>query len=174
MNQIKKDENFSVWMFFKKDKGKGICQVCGKGISCTGSSTSGMIRHLHGKHKIDKLNFKEMFETLKLPQNTLLKNFIKERNSDQMTTEENLIIDLVVQDRIPLQTIVLSKTINFLFGKINMSIPKCANTIKNLVISQAIIQKSKIKKEIEYLLSVNQKFSVSLDEFIGISNKRYM
>ena len=43
-----------VWNYFTKNESEEIanCNKCTKPISCKGNSTSGMIRHLSGKHQI--------------------------------------------------------------------------------------------------------------------------
>lgn len=43
-----------VWQHFEKNgKDSAKCKKCGDPISCKGSNTSGMLKHLRTKHKIE-------------------------------------------------------------------------------------------------------------------------
>jgi len=138
-------KGFSAWLFFEKNKDKSKCIICGKLISTPSSSTTGMIRHLEAIHTITKTNFQQKLEDLNLPINPILKFC---RSKDEIlfeNDEQELLVHLIVLDRIPLNTIVRSKSLNYLFRKLNFTFPKSANTLKKMILEQ----KKKIAKNIE-------------------------
>ncbi len=172
MTKLKNLENsFNIWDFLtslEDEKNVARCKKCGKKLKCGGGSTSGLNRHLQGQHGIDKNNFQEYLP--KLDRENTLHPFILQKHS----VPQQIMTKLIVLDRIPLNTIVRSTSLRFLFEQLSFNLPNSSTTLNSSITKQALNLKMFYKDEIMLLINKGKKFSISFDEYTGINTIKYL
>ena len=104
------------------------------------------------------------------PQQGVLTQFFK---PDKQSVG-HVLAKLAAEDRIPFNTIANSKEINAGLRARGLKVPSTANGIKNAVFSYASEIEDKLRHQIKERLAQDGRYSVSLDEYTSISNRRYM
>ncbi len=160
---------FNIWCYFKKQSDmKAACLICGKLISCRGSSTTGINRHLNAIHGVNKFTYKDKEIKLLSRSNNTLDNIFTPISKDDM------LIKLITLDGIPINTIVKSETINAGLLSMGYKIPKSGNSIRKTVEEKFEGIKNKIIEDIKNLLKKGKKFSISIDEYTTINNQKIL
>lgn len=166
-------ENSFAWEYFiKKSTDTAACKLCAKTISCKGKSTSGLIRHLKGIHnkQLEKvLPREEPPEKVRKSQSTL-HQYASNKKDDM-----GLIVSkLAAIDGFSIRSITRSSFIRESMLQRGFSLPKTERDVQNLIIEQFLKVKSDIKHDIEAKLNDKCRFSLVMDEWTSIKNRRYL
>lgn len=184
-----------VWKYFKK-KGveKAQCNRCPKILSCKGSSTSGLLRHLSTVHSI---NLKKQPEEVlsdnastsassptpgtskssqgpqpskkrKAPMQTSIDKHLKKPN-----TMAETISKLAATDGLSIRAITNSEVIRSFASQAGLNIPKCESQVMKIIIDFAEEKKQEIISILNKYLKNDKRLSISLDEWTSIRNRRY-
>ena len=141
-----------VWKYYKKVlPNHVICNICGQKLSCTGSSTSSLKRHLDSNHPFIKNSSKAN----KISSDTItedemtdlpLKPFLRPKNNLKKKMEED-ICRMAACDFISLKSIALSSTLHSAFkAKGYQNFPKSPSTISSIIKTHAAEKKQKLFK----------------------------
>ena len=144
------------------------CDYCHRKLKCIGSSTSGVKRHLEEQHHI-KLNSEAKRPKYSSNQPSItghipiITNSLGERLSRYAAV-----------DGFSIHAITNSEQIRDYLRIKGFSVPKThGGTMKEIKkFSEEI--KEKTRKTIKKMIENNQRFSVDLDEYTGINNRRFM
>lgn len=169
-----------VWKYFVKqvELESATCKECKTQIKCRGWSTSGLIRHLQNKHKIDKpvaSNAKRIIEenaatsNKRQSQQTLSSFFTKQKE-----TCEEIIAKLVTLDGISINSITKSEFIRNSLRDKGYTLPKNPSHVMDLVHKQYNKIKELLCSDIVSQLHSGSRFSLSLDEYTSLNNRRYL
>lgn len=167
----------SVWKYFVKEgKDQAKCLKCpNKVLSCKGSSTSGLIRHLDAIHKINLQKRRQLFdsdgssgsqnkdENLNTSHNSVLK-FVQRKSMAEIVAR------LVASDH----GICKSEFIRQSLKDRQYNLPKDKTNIMKLVHSYYETAKSNVMKKIRNHTSIDGRFSLTLDEWTSMRNRRYL
>jgi hypothetical protein len=159
-----------VWNHYKRDGDTATCNKCMKKITCKGSTTTPMINHLKLIHSIilkeydsgESSNKKAKFETV-----PSVLNYLKRQELDEIVSR------LVAEDGITVNTITKSSFIRESISSRGYSLPTHPSSNMKLVIS--FFNKIKIQqiKTISDAKKYNKRFSLTLDEWTSLANKRF-
>lgn len=164
--------NFTVWKYFKvKDANSATCSLCSKILSCKGKSTSGLKRHLKSKHQLPKEA--EEIES-DGPQNIAIRHRSNIQNIFSCNKIDDIVAKLVAVDGFSIRSVCNSEFIRESFSIRGMSLPKSETTIKTLIFNKFEVIKMEIKKKIHREIKENCRFSVVLDEWTSLRNRRYL
>lgn len=93
------------------------------------------------------------------------------KSSDSM---EMIVSRLVALDGLPISKFCTSEDLRKLFKKCGHNLPNSPSTITNIILNQKEVMKNNLNKKIREMKDNNKKFSVTLDEYTSLKNKRYM
>lgn len=175
-------ESFA-WMYFSKNVKEevAVCNKCKIPIKCRGWSTSGLIRHLKNKHGIDKSVVVPV--TAKRPavddgvsSSSGKKNTVQQKLSFfiRKDTREELVTKLAAVDGFSINAITKSVFIRQSFTDKGLVLPKSPSDVMGLIHTQYCIVKDRIYSEIHSRVSAGSRFSLSLDEYTSLNNRRYL
>ena len=85
-----------------------------------------------------------------------------------------IISDLIAVDGLTPNQIIQSNFIKKAFESQGYECPKSASSVSNIVIDEGTKRSERIKEEIKKDLADNKKYSILLDEWTSIANRRYM
>jgi hypothetical protein len=171
-------ESFA-WKYFVKceKEDSAVCNKCKSVLKCKGWSTSGLIRHLSKKHNINKpsdilgkrpAEEEASTSNKRLPVQTKLTFAIRKETCAEIVTK------LATLDGISINSITKSQFIRqSLFDK-GFCLPKNPSHVMDLVHSQYDNIKDRVCSEITSCLNSGSRFSLSLDEYTSLNNRRYL
>lgn len=182
-----------VWQYFDKTENneEAKCKKCSVLIKCKGCSTSGLLRHLKNKHSIDKPSAevsacvnsaakRDREADPKTNPSKCLKSTSYQptlvsfmRKVSKITMEE-MISKLVAVDGFPISAISKSEFIRHSFSDKGFNLPKNPNRIMQMVYKQYETIKDEVIREIEQSINHGKRFSLTLDEYSSLKNKRYL
>lgn len=188
-----------VWKYFKKkDKDNAQCSRCPKILSCKGSSTSGLARHLEKVHNIvikpDSTSATSSASTIPLPPNEPSTSSAplteavcspiptKKIKSEQSSLERyfqkppklsEIVAELAAKDGLTIRQITCSQYIRKSLLKDNLILPKNESHVMNLILSFFEEQKLSVISTLNKLIKEGSRFSITLDEWTSIRNRRY-
>lgn len=175
-----------VWKYLKKIQNKESvqCLICPKILSYKGSSTSVLLKHLDKVHKIKigKHNLTcenevpssssqseaEQSSSL-VPKRPRITNFFQ-----PCTKISEIIARLVAQDGISIRAITRSKFIREAFHNKQLTLPKSEGKTMELVLEYYEQQESSMVSKLQTIISSDGKFSLTLDEWTSLKNRRYL
>lgn len=171
-----------VWKHFKKEVGEAQCMMCPKKLKYTGGSTSGLIRHLQNIHKISLICSKESI--VENNNNTDEKNCSAKTNPDTSSnsitnymakkTLPEILSRLAAVDGISIRCICKSTFIRESFAQRKMNLPKYETDIKNIILKFYNEVKDTMINKISSQVQKNERFSITLDEWTSVAQKRYL
>lgn len=186
-----------VWKHFEKvNKEVAKCKSCNASLSCKGSSTGGLIRHLNARHKIEikvkaseptpPPNKKRCAEaesgepSTSLPPpttptasgNGLLKYVTRQSKSKPM---DELLAELVAVDGFAPYAIAKSSFIRDSMKSRGYELPHSSHNIMSNHVMKFFEQaKRETIDRIKELREEGKRFSMTLDEWSSIRNRRYL
>lgn len=174
------------WNYYdKNDKEESAkCKKCNAKIMCRGWSTSGLLRHLKNKHAIEKppeytaKRFADdggdsgessvSSDNKRKPSQTKITSFLKQ------DTREQIVSKLVAVDGFSVNAITNSSFIREALRDKGYSLPRNPNLVMEIIYKQYDVTKAKMKQEICDTLKMGSRFSLSIDEYSSLRNKRYL
>lgn len=169
------------WQYFKKGKSNAdmaVCNICAKTLSCKASATTGLRRHLEGVHG---------FKRTENPSTNVIKDNDYQVDKRARHSTEETIVKFLRRSTLPEEVATLAVIDRFTFKQISQSrlirqalsdkgykLPKNPSDIMNLMIDFYNDKKQLLINKISDLKLKNVKFSVSIDEWTGTNNRRYM
>ena len=184
MSEKDKHKTF-VWEYFDRAIGKGIsdeakCKKCAAIIKCTGGSTSGLLRHLKSKHSIEKPSPTQSADSSETQSGSSSKRFKSACSQPTLqsfmkkNTREEMVAKLIALDGFPPSAVSKSEFIRQAFSDKGMLLPKNPTHVMQLVYKQYEITKDVVMMEMQRSLKSGKRFSLSLDEYSSLQNKRYL
>lgn len=172
----------SPWHYFNRTAAKdvAVCKQCSKIIKAAGGSTSGLHNHLKSQHKINLLKRgKEKSEatstsiqTVDVDSPSKMTSYLKKTVDGSFPA---VVARMTARDGIPFIKFCTSQDLRtLLIAKGYRDIPKSLHTIKNIVLQYANKIKQDVVNEISQHKLSNEAFSLTLDEWTSIKNRRYM
>ena len=180
------------WQYFVKsnEEESAKCSKCKKKILCKGWSTSGLVRHLKNIHNIKSSDIVES-ELCQHPETSGLKRSLSSNEPStssgmhskqqkityfikKQQTREEMVANLVAVDRLSVNTITRSDFIRQSFLDKGFQLPKSPSAVMDLVYKQFELVTEDIRSEIQREIKNGKKFSVTLDEYSSLRNKRYL
>lgn len=170
-----KEKKSTVWNYFlqnAKDCNRLKCKKC-SAIFTNQRATTSYRYHLQHVHGID-ITFsqsepKENTERSKSIQPSIAK-FCKPKEP----TEKEILADLAAIDRISFATLAKSKQLHHGWNKQGLQMPTSPTGVRNVVVGYAKEKKQTLTQVLTALSQQNVRFSLSLDEYTSIKNRRYM
>ena len=155
-----------VWKHYEKDCSESICKICGNKTQFTGSTT-GMWYHLGQKHGIKKPQDKK--ETRKPAAKTAPKisTFFKESISEVFSK-------LAALDRFSFNALTKSTFIWSAMTEKGYNFPKKHKQAIQLVKNFSASVKAELKNQLNSLLLTGEHFSITLDEYTSLKNRRFL
>ena len=169
---ISTPKDTGVWLHIERHKTNTDtrCKLCKKVFK--GSWTSTLRYHLEKIHglEIEKTESKE--KTAKGPQcsQPSISTMFRAKTDDAGL----VLARLCALDRIPFATIAKSKDIMAGLKARGLKIPESDNGIRNIVFQFYVSIKEKLKTDIAEKIKNDERFSISLDEYTLLNNRRYM
>lgn len=177
-----------VWKHFKKNSNDSTaqCNRCSKSLSCKGSTTSSLIRHLNTVHNIAlkrrQANDNVIIEntpstsaglthsqtTVKKPGPNTLDKYLK------VQTRSEIIAKLIAKDGINSYVISKSSFIRESFVKRGLTLPKNHSDVMKACNEFYEYAKNETIKSIKHILMSNAKLGLTLDEWTSKGIKRYL
>lgn len=165
------------WEYFKKsgsNKDVAICKICLKSLSCKGSATIGLRRHLEGVHEYireennDGPSTSKNAKRYRCGDNPVIESFLKR------PTMGELVSKLAAVDGISFNRITKSEFIRTSMSGKGFNLPQNSTKVMQLMLNfYEDIKQQLIQKIIKHKDN-GKKFSISIDEWTSMKNKRYM
>jgi hypothetical protein len=177
-----------VWNFFEKmGSERAKCKECNSPISCKGSSTGGMIKHLKGKHNIEirpktNTNTPQPSKKRKSVENnassssssaptsadTGMFKFVKRQSMNEILAR------LVALDGFSVNAIAKSEFIRESVTSRGYELPKSNHNIMAHVLCFYEEAKRNTINRIKEIKAEDRKFSITLDEWTSLRNRRFL
>lgn len=144
-----------------------------KVLKCNGGSTKGLHVHLKSSHQIDVLLKRKNSETRqedsreKIPKITTIEKFVDD------TTLPAVLARMTAYDGLPFKVFITSIDLRKSLIAQGYSLPKSLTTIRKHVIKYGTYVVERIKHDL-LRKSKSEKFSLTLDEWTSLRNKRYI
>lgn len=181
-----------MWLYFEKQSSDNAkCTKCGDVLSCKGSSTSGLTRHLQKKHSITLPSKQKQVaaadDSESAPSSTKKqkKSEAEGASSSSSTASQQQILKFakrqslaeIVSRLVALDGFTVHGVTNSAFIKESLkargyTLPNHNTSVMNLVHTFYETAREQTKAEIEKLKEV--KFSATLDEWTSLKNRRYL
>lgn len=171
----------NIWSHFDRNGDAAVCKKCGSKVTCKGSTTTPMINHLKLKHLIDltgkRLNdcssssscsSSQPTSSKKLCGNSSIQNFMKRQQLNEIVAR------LVAEDGFTVNGITRSSFIRQAIVNKGFSLPKNPTDVMDLVISYFKEQKLATLQILSKRVNSGERFSITLDEWTSLGNKRYI
>lgn len=163
-----KNKKSTVWNYFtKKDQNFASCNYneCNQKISVQQGNTSTMRRHLLSIHNIDV----EKDEYEKAPKHSkMLDNFLVK------TSLEEIVSKMAAVDGFSIRKITQSEFIRQSLSLRGMKLPADEKSVMALVHKFMQKVKQQVIKDFQQDLSESKKFSITLDEWTSVGNRRFL
>ena len=174
-----------VWSHFVRneaDKNESQCNECGQNVKCKSGSTTGLMRHLASKHKLFKPSEEKgsgrqvtgSSRDAPEPQGSGSKKRSRSGEADEASEISEDIARMMAVDGISANQIARSRFIRDSFSRKGVNPPHSHTTVMNLMYEHYEFVVKEIKYEIGEQLSQGLRFSVTLDEYTSIANRRYL
>lgn len=164
----------NIWDHFEKGGSKGAkCKLCKKIIKCEGGSTSGMISHLKLVHQMLIKTNKPDDDDGACTSALAIKKKKSISNYFQRETLEEILSKLVALDGFSFYSITNSVFIRQSISNLGFTMPKNSTLTMELVKSFYNHTKNKLVEKIQSKISVGKRFSLSVDEWTSVKNRRY-
>lgn len=150
------------WVHFIKDGDKAKCKICLQELKCK-QSTSGLLRHLHAKHR----TVEEGNGVSEPPKKK------KKTNDSNKSDLTDIIVDYAL-DGISFRTISQNIHLKKYVTLNGFRPPSCTRDVAGHIYSKAESLTSSLKSDIAAHLSKGSKFSLALDEGSTLRNRRYL
>ena len=175
------------WMYFTKSVNEEVAvyNKCKTSIKCRGWSTSGLIRHLKSKHEYIMQH--DIEKSVVVPAKRSAVDDGASTSSSKKTTvqqkltffirkdtREELVTKLATVDGFSINAITKSEFIRQSFSEKGFVLPKNSSDVMDLVHTQYFKVKDHIDSEIRSRVSTGSRFSLSLDEYTSLNNRRYL
>lgn len=172
---VSKIRNSFVWRHFLLNKEKELakCKFCHKELKAKGSSTKGLIEHLNRSHEEEVKKDKDEIEAEPPKKKKTMENYFTKREHSRQDLAKKVAM-LAALDGLSFHCISSSLTLNELFQKVGFKPPKSPNFVRELVFEHAKEIKKQVRKEIKSMKDQDARFSISIDEYTSIKNRRYM
>lgn len=170
-----------VWKYFEaKSKSIAKCNLCQKDIARSHFGTSSMASHLKSQHRLDDPDKptqvgastattpKVPVPKLMPPPGSMMGKFV------QRASLAEILAKCAAGDGFSINGTTNSSALKEYVHMKGYQMPKSSNTVFNLVLSFADVLKGKVKQQIAEKMAKNVKFSIALDEWTDITNKRYL
>lgn len=166
-----------VWLHFVKDGETAKCKICGNVLKCK-QSTSGLIRHLKGKHNITLENslyskHSPQNEASSSSSNTEGEPPRKKKRNDLDISLEEIVVDFAI-DGVPFRTIANNKHLRRYITMTGNKPPSNARDVAYAIYKKEKELKDNVKQELKVLIENGMKLSLSLDEGSTIRNRKYL
>ena len=138
---------------------------------CKGFSTSGLLRHLKNAHKELDLDVKRLDEDTGSEIGNVQRKmtmFVKQQ------AVEEIVPKLPTVDGFSINAITKSEFIRKSLSEKGMVLPKTPFHVMSMIKKQYDLAKQSVILEITTKISSVSRFSVSLDEYTSMSNRRYL
>ena len=164
-----------VWEYYERvDDENAKCSKCNKLMSCKGSSTSGLNRHLTSIHNIN-INKRKCIEQ---KEKNLSKTSINQQPSILSFTKrqslQEIVAKLAALDGLSINTICKSQFIRQSLRSQNFNLPTQNKNVMQLVHNYFEIAQNIVIDKIMELKNNETKFSLTLDEWTSLKNRRYL
>lgn len=176
----------AVWAHFAKlSRDKARCKVCGAVLSCAGSSTSGMIRHLRMKHvasaSADSADSASIFPSVTPKRSCALGEELqatsKKRKLFFNRTGRSLaevVARLVAVDGVPPESLIRSDFLRDALYKDCLQAPSSFATTMRLVTDLASAHRAHLRDELSHRLASGQRFALSVRRFLEHSGRPFL
>ncbi len=163
-----------VWTYFLrcKEREKARCNTCQDILACKGGSTSGLRSHLKIKHKINLPTVGPSTSSSQAVVKVSHQQDIRSLLSSSTSTEQ-VVAELTACDRLTFNQLATSKRIREALQSQGHKIPKKPGDIRDLVLSHHALKKEEVKEELSKRREKGERFSLTLDEYTSLSDKRY-
>ncbi|KAL0859841.1 hypothetical protein ABMA27_010181 [Loxostege sticticalis] len=172
-----------VWKHFKKiNESTAQCSLCPKQISCKGSNTTGLDRHLQRVHNIS-VNQPPPDESKSVVQPGTScepeSKKIKRENQSEITryvarkSLSEIISRLAAEDGLTIRAITKSKFIRESITQRGYKMPKNETEIMKIILNYYEEKKAEMIQKFKNLVASGTRFSLSVDEWTSVRNRRY-
>ena len=166
-----------VWAYFTRDGSKATCKDCKKIIGISGGSTSGLVKHLRLLHKI-QLNTKRKGDvdndatgSKKTMAQSVITSFVKQ---DRPKSLAEISASLMAVDGFSAHAISKSSYLRLSLSRDGYNLPKNPTDIISLMTKHANAVLETLTTELEQKVKTGQRFSITLDEWTSMRNRRYL
>ena len=150
------------------------CKVCKKMLKGSGGSTKGLQVHLNSMHQIDiqvkrkNVEPHESDHESKRMKITTIDNFIND------FTLSAVLARMTAYDGLPFSIFITSLDLRKSLTALGHSVPKSITSIREQVVKYGIHLFERIKHDLFLRKSNSEKFSLTLDEWTSLRNRRYL
>lgn len=189
MENFKEFKITGIWKdFLRNDTGqKAKCKICCKVIKCTGGSTKGLHVHMQTMHGGKKKEQEGRVEEAQVSEGNLSQPSSskgpapkKAKITSFFPPKEDLSLDATLgrmcsRDGIPFNLFCTSNDLRQLLGaKGFKDLPTSPNGVRNRVMVHCRKIMGVIKSELKESVGLNKRFTLTLDEYTSLRNRRYM
>lgn len=154
--------------FFKNKNEKATCNLCGKILSTKGGASIGLRRHLDGVHGYKREEPSTENNNKRIKSDETITIFLK------IPTMAELVSKLAVVDGFSFNKIPKSEFIRQNMHDKGFKLPRNPTDVMKLMTVFFNDKKEELVKKINDLKFQQKKFCISIDEWTGANNKRYM
>ena len=178
MAESTKFQNFAgseIWKHFLKSVcGKlAQCKACNKTLKCDGGSTKGLHVHLKSAHQIDILIKRKNTQT----ENDTQTKRSKIQTIDKFVNDATLsaiLTRMTACDGLPFSIFITSQDLRKSLTALGHTLPKSVTSIREQVMKYGLHVTERIKHDLILKKSNGEKFSITLDEWTSMRNRRYL
>ena len=165
-----------IWQhFLRSESGKlAQCKVCKKVLKCDGGSTKGLHVHLKSTHQIE-ITLKRKND--QIPENYSQSKSTKVTKIDLFLNESTLpkvLARMTACDGLPFNIFITSKDLRKSLIALGHSLPRSVTTIREQVFKYGAHVVERIKHDLILKKNNGEKFSITLDEWTSMRNRRYL
>ena len=156
-----------VWKHYEKDRSESVCKICGNKTQFTGSTT-GMWYHLGQKHGIKKPQDKKKTRkhAAKIPPK--ISTFFQKESIGEVLSK------LAALDGFSFNALTKSTFIRSAMTEKGYDFPKNHKQAIQLVKNYSASVKAELKNQLNSLLLTGERFSITLDEYTSLKNRRFL
>ena len=175
------DSRSFAWHYFTKvvKEECATCNKCGAKLKCKGWSTSGLNRHLQARHAINESVHKGNKRSADA--STICESSKRQKVQPTLTnlfkpkeTLQEIVSKLAAVDGMSINTITNSRFIRSALADKGFTLPKNHSHVMNLIYSEHQLRKNDVIELLSKMLMKGSRFSLSLDEYTSIRNRRYL
>ena len=174
--QFKDFGGAQIWQHYRKSScGKlAECKICKNILKCEGGSTKGLHVHLKSIHH---------FELLKRKNLAIIETASTEKKATKVSKIDHLVQDNTLSAILARMTacaglsfsvFITSNDLRKSIMALGHTLPKSVNGIRDQVIKYGSHVIEKIKRDLIFKKAKGGKFSLTLDEWTSLRNKRYL
>ena len=169
-----------IWEHFRRSTcGKlAQCKLCKKTLKCEGGSTKGLHMHIRSIHQIEVLKRNITNETnMELSKQPKQPNISAVRTLDYYINDTSLpaiLARMTACDGLSFNVFTTSLDIRRSISALGHSIPKSVSGVRDQVVKYGQQLREEVKRSIHISKSKGAYFSLTLDEWTSVQNKRYL